>query len=212
MIDMASRLRIARGIAKNETLASIIVFETLKKRGHPDAPPATISDGWGGIGNAMVEVYGKTPEYSGRGRPPTRKQPQAGWKYLQMVKKRDENGSLLDIELRAIFGELDELVELLGKSTAYVERTHLTMRHFSSRLVRKTLAFSKLVEMHQAAATWDDLCYNLTHQHKSLRIKVFGDPNRRWIPRTPAMAAGLTDHVWDVREILYSIPLPNNTW
>jgi hypothetical protein len=128
-----------------------------------------------------------------------------------MVKRRDENGRLLDIELRAIFGELDELVELLGKSTAYVERTHLTMRHFSSRLVRKTLAFSKLIEMYQAAAAWDDLCYNLTHEHKSLRIEVFGDPHRRWIPRTPAMAAGLTDHVWTVKEILYSIALPNNT-
>ncbi len=211
MIDIGSRLRVARGIGKNETLASITVFETLKRRGHPEKPPATISDGWGGIRNAMIEVYGKVPEYSGRGRPPTRKLPQEGWKYLQMVKKRDENGHLIDIELRAIFGELDELTELLGISTAYVERAHLTMRLFNSRLVRKTLAFSKSVEMHQAAATWDDLCYNLTHKHKSLRIKVFSNPNRRWIPRTPAMAAGLTDHVWNVKEILYSIPIPNNT-
>ena len=192
-------------------MASIIVFKTLKKRGHPDAPPATISDGWGGIGNAMLEVYGKVPEYSGRGRPPTHKQPQAGWKYLQMVKKRDDNGRLLDIELRTIFGDLDELIELLDKSTAYVERTHLTMRHFSSRLVRKTLAFSKLVEMHQAATAWDDFCHNLTHEHKSLRIEIFGDPNRRRMPRTPAMAAGLTDHVWTVKEILHSIAPPNNT-
>lgn len=211
MIDIDSRLRVARGIGKNETLASIIVFETLKGRGHPEKPPATISDGWGGIRNAMIEVYGKVPKYSGRGRPPTRKQPLKDWKYLQMVKKRDENGRLDDIELRAIFGVLDELIELLGISTAYVERTHLTMRLFNSRLVRKTVAFSKSVEMHQAAAAWDDLCYNLTHKLKSLRIELFDNPCQRWLPRTPAMAAGLTDHVWTIEEILYAIPSPSNT-
>ncbi len=210
MIDMDSRLRAARGIAKNETLASIEVFKTLKRRGHPDAPPATISDGWGGIDDAMVEVYGKVPNYSGRGRPPTRKQAQPGWKYLQMVKQR-KNGRVIGTELRAIFGEKDELIELLGKSTSYVERVHLTMRLFSSRLVRKTLAYSKLLDMYQSAAAWDDLCYNLTHKHKSLRIEVFDDPNRRWIPRTPAMAAGLTDHIWTVKEILTTIPIPTNT-
>jgi hypothetical protein len=45
MIDMDSRLRAARGIAKTETEASIEVFETLKRRGHPDAPP-TYHLGW----------------------------------------------------------------------------------------------------------------------------------------------------------------------
>lgn len=61
MLDMNSRLRVARGIAKTETDASVIVFETLKERGHPDKPPPTLSDGWGGIREAMVEVYGIVP-------------------------------------------------------------------------------------------------------------------------------------------------------
>ena len=73
-------MRVARGIAKNETLASIIVFRTLKRRGHPHAPPPIISDGWGGIGEAMLEVYGRVPPYTGRGRPPTRKRPGPDWK------------------------------------------------------------------------------------------------------------------------------------
>jgi hypothetical protein len=63
MIDMDSRLRVARGIAKTETEACIEVFETLKRRGHSHAPPPTISDGWGGIDDAMVDVYGVVPEY-----------------------------------------------------------------------------------------------------------------------------------------------------
>ncbi len=55
MIETDTRLRVARGIAKTETQASKKVFETLKRRGHPEAPPPTISDGWGGIDDAMVD-------------------------------------------------------------------------------------------------------------------------------------------------------------
>jgi hypothetical protein len=76
-------------MAKTETEASQIVFTALKQRGHPDKPPPTISDGWGGIREAMVEVYGQAPPYSGRGRPPTLKQPGKDWQYLQMVKQRE---------------------------------------------------------------------------------------------------------------------------
>jgi hypothetical protein len=53
---MDTRLRVARGIAKTETEASIEVFQTLERRGHPDAPLPTVSDGWGRIDDAMVEV------------------------------------------------------------------------------------------------------------------------------------------------------------
>lgn len=197
MIDVDTRLRVARGIAKTETEASREVFETLKRRGHPDAPPPTVSDGWGGIDDAMVEVYGVVPEYPGVGRPPTRKQPQPGWQYLQVVKQR-ENGRVVGTELRVVFGDEEEVLALLGKSTAYIERTHLTMRLFNGRLTRKTLAFSKLLEMYRASATWEDLVYNLARPLKTLRLEV-NDPKHRWQPRTPAMAAGLSDRIWTVK-------------
>ncbi len=48
MIDIATRNRVARGMAKCETESATIVFETLKARGHPTMPPPTVSDGWGG--------------------------------------------------------------------------------------------------------------------------------------------------------------------
>ena len=56
MIEPSTRLRAARGIGKSETEAAIEVFQTLKRRGHPDAPPPTVSDGCGGIREAMLEV------------------------------------------------------------------------------------------------------------------------------------------------------------
>jgi hypothetical protein len=207
MLDMDSRLRVARAIEKDETQASISVFRILQRRGHPDDPPPTISDGWGGIDESMVEVYGVVPEYSGRGRPPTRKKPGTDWLYLQMVKQRDEHGRFQGTKLRVIFGTKAEVIELLGESTAYIERSHLTSRLFNGRQVRKTLAFSKDIEAYRAAAAWEDSYYNLVRSHKSLRLAVREAAPRKWSPRTPAMAAGLTDHIWTVKELLTTIPL-----
>ena len=198
MIDSDTRLRVARGIAKTETEASQIVFETLKQRGHPDKPPPTISDGWGGIREAMLEVYGQVPPYSGRGRPPSLKRPGQDWQYLQMVKQR-ENGRVIGTELRVIYGDEAEVLALLGQSTSYIERSNLTSRHFNSRLTRKTLAFSKTIAMHQAAAVLEDAYYNLVRPHKTLRQEVIA-PDRRWLPRTPAMVSALTDHIWTVKD------------
>lgn len=181
MMDRETRLRVARGIAKTETLASIEVFQTLKRRGHPDGPPPTLSDGWGGIDEAMIEVYGLVPEYSGRGRPPTRKQAQPGWQYLQMVKQRDEHGHFQGVKLRVIFGQKSELIKLLGQSTAYIERDHLTSRMFNARQIRKTLAFSKERENYRAAAIWEDSYYNLVRPHKALRL-----PSREVPVRDPS--------------------------
>jgi hypothetical protein len=207
MLDRDSRLRVACAIEKDETQASIGVFRVLQQRGHPDGPPPTISDGWGGIDEAMVAVYGVVPEYGGRGRPPTRKKPGTDWLYLQMVKQRDEHDRFQGTNLRVIFGTKAEVIELLGESTAYIERSHLTSRLFNGRQVRKTLAFSKDIEAYRAAAAWEDSYYNLVRSHKSLRLAVREAAPRKWSPRTPAMAAGLTDHIWTVKELLTTIPL-----
>ena len=207
LLDMDSRLRVARAIEKDETQASIAVFQMLKRRGHPDGPPPTISDGWGGIDQAMIEVYGMVPEYCGRGRPPTRKQPGSDWLYLQMVKQRDENGRFAGTKLKVIFGSKDEVIALLGKSTAYIERSNLTSRLFNGRQTRKTLAFSKDVDCYRAAATWEDAYYNLIKPHKSLRLRVYDISDHKWKPQTPAMAAQLTNHVWTVKDLLNVIPI-----
>ncbi len=205
---MDSRLRVAGGIAKTETLASIQVFQTLKRRGHPDGPPPLISDGWGGIDEAMIEVYGLVPEYRGRGRPPTRKQAQSTWQYVQMIKLRDESGKFNGIKIRVQFGDKSKILALLGRSTAYIERNNLTSRLFNGRQVRKTLAFSKELAAYRAAAAWEDSYYNLIRPHKSLRLRNSGLSPTKWSPRTPAMAANLTDHIWTVKELLTILPLP----
>jgi hypothetical protein len=200
---------VARGLAKSETEASIEAFEQLKKRrGHRRIPPPLVSDGWGGHAEAMVEVWGEVPEYKGRGRPPSRKRPKAGWQHLQMVKQR-RKGRVIGVKAKTVYGEEEEVRQLLGQSTSYVERTHLTSRHMNGRLVRKTLGYSKELEMLRASSIWEDTIYNLGRALKTLRIESGKEAGRRWIHRSPAMAAGLTDHIWGIEELLTALPLPS---
>lgn len=209
LIESETRLRAARGIAKSETRGAIEAFEQLKRRGHPHSPPPLISDGWGGYDEAMVEVWGKVPEYRGIGRPPTKKKAQSGWQYLQTVKQR-ENGRVIGVKPKAIHGDEWELRQLLGESTSYVERTNLTSRHMNGRLVRKTLGYSKKLAMLAASSMWEDAIYNLGRSHKSLRIEMSEEAAGSWKKkRSPAMAAGLTDHIWRIEELLTVQPIPS---
>lgn len=77
-------------------------------------------------------------------------------------------------------------------STSYVERQNLTMRMGIRRMTRLTNAFSKKVENLTAAVSLHFLHYNFARTHKTL-----SDP----YPRTPAMAAGVADHVWTLKEV-----------
>jgi IS1 family transposase len=101
---------------------------------------------------------GKSRPIMGVDAPPTKKQPQPGWQYLQVVKQR-ENGRVIGTETRTIFGN-EATSAVLGEHTAYVERTNLTTRHMTGRLVRKTLGFSKRRQMLAAACIWEDVVYN----------------------------------------------------
>jgi IS1 family transposase len=77
-------------------------------------------------------------------------------------------------------------------STSYVERQNLTMRMGMRRFTRLTNAFSKKVENHAASIALHFLYMNFGRPHKSLANPY---------PRTPAMAAGLADHIWTCEEI-----------
>jgi len=72
--------------------------------------------------------------------------------------------------------------------------------------------FSYQEEMLRASCALEDAVYNLMRPVKTLRIEV-NDDMRRWEPKTPAMAAGLTDHVWTIEELMLTVVVPdeNNT-
>lgn len=79
----------------------------------------------------------------------------------------------------------------------------------NGRLVRKTLSFSKELCLLEAASCWEDALYNFTPPLKTRRLQVGPDPSHpQWLPRTPAQAAGLTDHIWTVKELLTTVLVP----
>jgi IS1 family transposase len=82
-------------------------------------------------------------------------------------------------------------------STSYVERSNLSLRMQQRRFTRLTNAFSKKAENHAHAVSLYFMYYNFCRPHQTLTKQ-----HASHYPTTPAMAAGITDHVWKVEEIL----------
>jgi len=102
--------------------------------------------------------------------------------------KRYSPATCLGTEMKVIKGNPDPA----HISTSYVERQNLTMRMSMRRFTRLTNAFSKKAENLAAAVSLHFMYYNFGRVHKSLANPY---------PRTPAMAAGIADHVWTLQEI-----------
>ena len=88
-------------------------------------------------------------------------------------------------ERKRISGDPDET----HISTSYIERQNLTMRMSMRRFTRLTNGFSKKIENLECAVALHFMYYNFARVHKTLRV-------------TPAMEAGIADHVWNIEEIL----------
>jgi hypothetical protein len=84
-------------------------------------------------------------------------------------------------------------------STSYAERQNLTMRMSMRRFTRLTNAFSKKIENLEHAVALHFMYYNFARPHKTLASPY---------PRTPAMAAGIADHVWEIEEIVGLSKIP----
>ncbi len=158
------------------------------------------SDGWHGYRSILVRAYRERVLTGKRGRPP--------WvvpstvSLMQTVKHRDEHGHLVSVEIRAALG-----TSLEPAGTVHVERLNGTLRDRLNALTRKTHAFAKRDD------TWDALVglqifdHNFHRAHLALR-QPFEEGIRRYRRRSPAMALGLTDHLWSFQELLTSrIPI-----
>jgi len=80
-------------------------------------------------------------------------------------------------------------------STSFVERQNLTMRMHMRRFTRLTKGFSKKVDNHRHSVSLHYMFYNFCRIHQTLKV-------------TPAMEAGLTDHVWEIEELCALLPKP----
>ncbi len=129
----------------------------------------------------------------------------AGLKYATVHKVR-EKGRVVEILTAVVFGTWAAVSGALERSsasrtinTSFVERHHLTDRHHNARKARKTYRFSKDWRMHEAMTYFTKYSYNFCWPVRTLREKAEGVGYRQM---TPAMAAGLADHVWSIKEWL----------
>lgn len=99
--------------------------------------------------------------------------------------KKERKGRYIGSDRKPVLGNPDPK----KISTSYVERQNLTLRMHNRRFTRKTNAFSKKMENHRLSVALHFMYYNFARIHQTLRV-------------TPAMEAGVADHVWDMREII----------
>ena len=158
---------------------------------------------------ALLEVYGEEVQPRRKGRrgrkPKPVKVPPRGLTYATVHKTRKKN-RVVKVEARVVYGTKKAVQAALANSsvsdsvnTVYVERHNGTDRNRNARKVRKTYCFSKDWEVHEALTYFTMYSYNFCWPVRTLRQKI---SRRRYRQRTPGMAAGLTDHVWSLREWL----------
>jgi len=130
----------------------------------------------------------------------------------QLIKRREHRKLTFTIT-RMRWGKRSDLYQVLEAQgfarniqTAFIERLNLTIRQGVSLLTRKTWSLAQSDEHLLLHVQWWRAYYHLVREHESLRIPLPGY-KRKHQARTPAMALGLTDHVWTVGELL-RLPLP----
>ena len=135
---------------------------------------------------------------------------------LGQVIKHPCGRRLIAVTRRVVLGTNEAIAAVLaatgtgtGINTSYIERLNATFRGALSPLVRRGRA---IVRGEAVLTGWMDLvgcADNFCWSHDSLRVAALPGEGLKWCDRTPAMAAGLTDHRWTMSELLSSpIPLP----
>ena len=135
---------------------------------------------------------------------------------LGQVVKHSAKRRVVGVTTRAVRGTTAAILAVLTATgggtvihTAYIERLNATFRSRLAPLVRRGRALARTEGLLTAGMWLVGCAYNFCWDHDSLRLAAPAGAARTWRERTPAMAAGLTDHRWTMRELLhYQIPLP----
>jgi IS1 family transposase len=165
------------------------------------------SDDYPAYKEAILHEYGTEVTTTPTGRDSQRmvpeKVPPPELTYATVEKKR-RLGRVVEILVHLIFGTMAALARALGLSTvsrqvnvSFLERYNATDRHRNARKVRKTYTFSKDWQVHESMTYFTIYSYNFCWAVRTLNER---DEHGRAHARSPAMAAGLADHVWTMRE------------
>jgi IS1 family transposase/transposase-like protein len=186
----------------------------------PDCAPLFLTDGFRDYLTALVTHYGQWIEPKRRqGKGP---QPKHRWMplpqllYAQVVKSYRRR-RLVGVTHRVIFGPAATIESILAKrgwtiNTSFIERLNLDFRQHVAAIGRRVNTLCKHEAGLRQQLTLFHMYHNFVLPHASVRLPLTEqiqetDAVQRWQQRTPAMAAGLTDRVWSLREVLmYRVP------
>jgi IS1 family transposase/transposase-like protein len=220
-MDPVTKLLLVVVVGKRSLTVAQEVVHQVKQRLAVDGLPVFLTDGLAHYKTAILTHFGYwtqptsvTAEASSK----PRWFPLPDLLYAQVI-KRVRGGRLVRVKQRLIFGDRAQLQARLEQwgwkiNTAFVERLNLTIRHHIAALGRRVLKRAQApVGLGQQVVLFL-VYYNFCLEHNSLRLSLAeSQPTRgngslkKWQKRTPAMAAGLTDHIWSLREVLlYRVP------
>jgi IS1 family transposase len=183
----------------------------------PDCAPLFLTDGFREYLTALLTHYGQWVQPARRQAtgplPKPRWMPQPGLLYAQVV-KTVRRRRLVDVRHRVVFGTMEAVNAVLAPlgwhiNTAFVEWLNLAIRQHIAAVGRRVSTLCKGEDGVRQQLALYHAYYNFCLPHASLRqplpqpLPTHGTGSAtQWRPCTPAMAAGLTDHVWSLREVL----------
>jgi IS1 family transposase len=221
-MDPESKLLLVIDVGMRTLEMAQRMVHQVSQRLAPDCVPLFLTDGLKDYGTAFLTHFGQWMQ-------PARRRdkgplPQPRWMpvpqllYAQVVKSYRRR-RLVGVKYRVVFGTMARVVQILAAcgwkiNTAFVERLNLDIRQRVAAVGRRVNTLCKGEEGLRHQLIVYHAYYNFCLPHASLRQPlVVPEPTngsgsaKVWRPRTPAMAAGLTDHVWSLREVLmYRVP------
>jgi IS1 family transposase len=188
----------------------------------PDCVPLFLTDGFREYLTALLTHYGdwvQPPRRQDKGpMPKPRWMPRPQLLYAQVI-KTVRRRRLVRVSHRVVFGTLEAVQQVLAAcgwqiNTAFIERLNLSIRQHIAAVGRRVTTLCKGKDGVRQQLVLYQVYYNFCLPHTSLRQPLLvPEPTqgtgsaKRWRPCTPAMAAGLTDHVWTLREVrLFRVP------
>jgi hypothetical protein len=216
-IDPESKLLLVLDVGERTLAMAQCVVHQVAEVLAPGCMPLFLTDGFKEYTTALLTHYGHWVQPSRRQAtgpaPKPRWLPLPGLLYAQVI-KTVRRRRLVRVSHRVVFGTLEAVQQVLAAcgwqiNTAFVERLNLSLRQHVAAIGRRVSTLCKGEEgLHQQLALYH-VYYNFCLPHASLRqalpqpLPTHGTGSaKRWQPRTPAMAAGLTDHGWTLREVL----------
>src|SRR5712691_1294415 len=221
-LDPESKLVLAIDVGERPLALAQRVVHQVAQILAPDCAPLFLTDGFREYLTALLTHYGywvQPPRRQVTGpAPKPRWMPLPQLLYAQVI-KTVRRRRLVRVSHRVVFGTLEAIHDVLAPygwqiNTAFVERINLTIRQHVAAVGRRVNTLCKGEDGLRQQLALYHVYYNFCLPHASVRVPLpqplptnGTGSAKRWQPQTPAMAAGLTDHVWSVREmLLFRVP------